>query len=1839
MKRNRRIIAFLLTFALVISAMISGEAAVFAAGGQKNLLQNGSFEDSHEPSKSLDGWQLGEGFTVVTDDVKEGVNALKYVGGAEGTAKTDDIALAKKKNYIVSAWIKKSAQADVAKIALDGTDIVIEADGAGAWVYYSKEFSSGDLEKTSITLTAKGDVLFDEVNICEVYDTAIELVKNGDFENGTTGWSGGTTSDATAIGGEGMALNAAIINQSVSVEKNTWYIYSADIYRYGNGKWTYIDMYPTAENMRLRGHKVKEWEHLAGLWYSGSNTSTTVRIVTEGNWDNATSSINDGSKAMVDNVSLVKADVQENLIPDPDFSLGQWELNENAAIATNKGKSDKYSFKSAMSAGTAGDAIAVANGGKPIAVTPNTQYVFSAWVYLTGAPKTATAYIDMNDAEGEVQLESTTYNHDGYKDDYWILMSGFWYSGSHTEITVRAVVHPETDGTVNTAYIDEVSLRQAAITTNGDNLVKNGTFEGYYTSYHAENWKIENGASITDDAYVGKKALLLSDDAAAATSDNVAIAANTDYILTGWVKALSGATAQISALDGDVKINTTKQGEWERVSTVFNSGSARSTSIKLNTTGGAAIFDGLYLDKASNYYEQDGTVLSENAERTVLSSADTSMTIAIDGDKQYIEELTALDTGHKWITPAEAQEMPLVGAVNGKATDWKYAGKEIDEKDGKLLKIKFTNADPAMELTAYWQAYPGENGPIQYWAEIENKSGETLTFKYADIVSGDIVLTADSQTTLTYFEKRSYTGSDMTSKVYEEVIDSGFEHSSNVTNVSVWNGNHRLPFQLLQTSSGQGLYYGYYWSFGDMTVETQDDPLKIRVKATLGSSGNVTRKLDAGDKDGDGVADADDNLVIPGMFFGAYKGSIDNGSNRMKSWYWNHRMTKTMRENENEPLVELHLPFNSEEEWTTYLSEHDVASWGVQLLKQDYWWTVPNSPPSDGSFVPELQSKWNPYPTKWPNGMILGDLAHSYGMKMTLYMCQTYEDTSIADWNGRSKNLGALKYRLKEWNIDYYRSDFNLEGPDATNNYASHEGFMWVLDQLINDSELPNFRYEHCSGGGALKDFTSLERMTFMTTEDSGRALAHRNVAYADSYMINPVQLKVDNSIDWPPLEGTYSDQNAWDYYSLRTGLMGAMMVCPSTTLSGFTDHQIEVAKETYAIYNAKQRQILRNCDVYHILPSPDGVNWDGLEYYNEKIGMGSIVLFRPGKKSETEKVIYPDGLKAGATYEVTFEDNTDLNVTATGEKLMKDGILVRMDKEYDSEIVWLKEKTQGVGVEKIEIRGTVNMKLAETAKLLADITPINASNCDVIWLSSDNRIASVNAQGYITSHKPGKVTITARATDGSGIEGSVEVTVTEKVSDDAFICVNDTDESIKYGAGSGAGSGGGGYINGDETIIREYAEFTFEGTMVRVISATNVDLGMADIFIDGQKITTADWYSSSLLKQQVVFESAMLDPGKHTIKIVPTNTKNSLSTGTLIVVDAFMYLKDYEAAAVVLEGPDTVKIGQTAQYTAAILPEEASQKIVWSVTPVTGEATIDENGLLTAVKAGKVTVRAASDANENVFDEITVTIENIGVESMKILNSPNIYVGEAVKLDVGVYPENATNKAYEAFVMSGDAAIIDGALKANSVGTIVVVAISKDNGSIGAIKQFTATVRPKVNISKLKVKLAATLYTYDGKVKKPAVTVTDANGKKIASSNYTVTYASGRKLPGTYTVKVTMKGSYTGSKTLTFAIRGKQMTVSKLTALSKVFKATWKKQSYVTGYQVQYSTSSKFTAKTTKTATISKYTTTSKTVTKLKASTKYYVRVRSYKTTKISGKNYNVYSAWSKAKAVTTKK
>jgi len=159
------------------------------------------------------------------------------------------------------------------------------------------------------------------------------------------------------------------------------------------------------------------------------------------------------------------------------------------------------------------------------------------------------------------------------------------------------------------------------------------------------------------------------------------------------------------------------------------------------------------------------------------------------------------------------------------------------------------------------------------------------------------------------------------------------------------------------------------------------------------------------------------------------------------------------------------------------------------------------------------------------------------------------------------------------------------------------------------------------------------------------------------------------------------------------------------------------------------------------------------------------------------------------------------------------------------------------------------------------------------------------------------------------------------------------------------------------------------------------------------------------------------------------------------------------------------------------------------------------------------------------------------------------------------------------------------------------------------------------------------------------------------AKAKGTVTYASDNSKVasvGKSTGKVSIKGTGTCTITVTAAKTGSyQETVKKITVSVSPKKETvtyakslkknritvkWKKDTKATGYQIQYSTSKKFTKKGTKIKTVAKNKTASGTVKKLKSGKTYYVRVRAYKTVKVNGKKSELCGSWSKVKAVKVK-
>ena len=184
------------------------------------------------------------------------------------------------------------------------------------------------------------------------------------------------------------------------------------------------------------------------------------------------------------------------------------------------------------------------------------------------------------------------------------------------------------------------------------------------------------------------------------------------------------------------------------------------------------------------------------------------------------------------------------------------------------------------------------------------------------------------------------------------------------------------------------------------------------------------------------------------------------------------------------------------------------------------------------------------------------------------------------------------------------------------------------------------------------------------------------------------------------------------------------------------------------------------------------------------------------------------------------------------------------------------------------------------------------------------------------------------------------------------------------------------------------------------------------------------------------------------------------------------------------------------------------------------------------------------------------------------------------------------------------------------------------------ATKEFT--ISPKAVTPS--VSLSAKKYTYNAKARKPGVTV-KVGTVKLAATQYTVSYAAGRKNVGTYKVTVNLKGNYKGTKAANFTIVPKGATIVKPAAAKKAITVKWKKQaakmskSRITGYQVQCCTNKKFKSGVKK-KTVKGYKKTAVKVSKLKSKKTYYVRVRTYM--KTGGKTY--YSNWSKAKAVKAK-
>ena len=142
---------------------------------------------------------------------------------------------------------------------------------------------------------------------------------------------------------------------------------------------------------------------------------------------------------------------------------------------------------------------------------------------------------------------------------------------------------------------------------------------------------------------------------------------------------------------------------------------------------------------------------------------------------------------------------------------------------------------------------------------------------------------------------------------------------------------------------------------------------------------------------------------------------------------------------------------------------------------------------------------------------------------------------------------------------------------------------------------------------------------------------------------------------------------------------------------------------------------------------------------------------------------------------------------------------------------------------------------------------------------------------------------------------------------------------------------------------------------------------------------------------------------------------------------------------------------GESAQLSATVKPDDASDKSVEWTSSDTKVATVDANGKVSAVTQGSATITVkTADGGKTASCEITVIPAKIGVTGINIDNwTINLPVGETAVVKYTIQPEDATNKAVAFSSDNTDVVAVDseGTLIGVSAGTAKVTVTTVDGG------------------------------------------------------------------------------------------------------------------------------------------------------------------------------------------------
>ena len=258
--------------------------------------------------------------------------------------------------------------------------------------------------------------------------------------------------------------------------------------------------------------------------------------------------------------------------------------------------------------------------------------------------------------------------------------------------------------------------------------------------------------------------------------------------------------------------------------------------------------------------------------------------------------------------------------------------------------------------------------------------------------------------------------------------------------------------------------------------------------------------------------------------------------------------------------------------------------------------------------------------------------------------------------------------------------------------------------------------------------------------------------------------------------------------------------------------------------------------------------------------------------------------------------------------------------------------------VTKVELSesGTVNLAIGDTLVLGTTLTPSNGAIA-LKWSSSKSSCASVDQNGVVTAKKTGSATITVKTANGKKDTVKIKVVDPDKVA--AIKLDKSGTQSLKVGS---------------TLKLAKGSSLTLTG----VVEPTTAD-------------PTFAWKTSS---SKYVTVSGNGEKATITGKAIGTSTITVTAGGKKDTVKVSVY-DPYAATKIELDKSGTyiMGIGETLKLGTTLTPSTAKTDLKWSSSK-TKYATVDENGVVTAVKSGKtVTITCAVEGNTKVKTTVKV--------------------------------------------------------------------------------------------------------------------------------------------------------------------------------------------------------------------------------------------------------------------------